>query len=84
MSVKEYARVDCMSLLIFTPYTQYKNTHPLPVLSLPLLSPQKKKNRGKIESTEFLKLCEFFQKKAVYENQKIFMNKLFYGKHQLE
>lgn len=65
MNVKEYARVDCMSLLIFTQYTQYKNTRPLPVLSLPLLPPQKRKIGEKIESTELLQLCEFFQKKKI-------------------
>lgn len=80
-NMQEYARADCISLHIFSQYTQYKNT-PLPFLPSP---PPKKRGGGEgIESTEPLQLCEFFPKKSAYENQKMFMNKLFYGKHQLE
>lgn len=53
-------------------------------LSFPPPPPKKKGGGEGIESTEPLQLCEFFPKKSAYENQKIFMNKLFYGKHQLE
>lgn len=53
-------------------------------LSFPSPAPPKKGGGERIESTEPLQLCEFFQKKSAYENQQMFMNKLFYGKHQLE
>lgn len=39
-NMQEYARADCMSLLIFRQYTQYKNT-PLPFLPFPRPPPKK-------------------------------------------
>lgn len=54
-------------------------------LSFPSPAPPKKGGGGKeLKAQNPYNYVSSFKKKSAYENQQMFMNKLFYGKHQLE